>query len=85
MSNPIHVYNVDYPHRGSIYLGIIGFTSPHLSLAERAIIRERGDPDAPPSPSSVGSGVYSADDAMKVSSSSPSSLGTDDGCGRSRK
>ena len=61
MSSPIRVHNVGHSHRGSIYLGIIGFTNRHLSLAERATIRERGYSDASPSPSFVGRGVYSVD------------------------
>lgn len=72
-------------HKGSIYLGIIGLTKRHLSLAERATIRERWYPVVPLS--SVGRGVYSVDDAMKGSaSSSPSPcLEIDDGWGRRKK
>ena len=68
-----------------MYLGIMGFTNRHLSLAERATIR--GWPYPGVSPSSVGMGVYSVDDVMKgtASSSSSSPLEKDDGCGRRKK
>ena len=74
-----------YSHKGSIYLGIIGFTNRHLSLADRATILNRWGPGVPPS--SVGIGVYSVDDGMRGSiSSSPSScLEIDDACGRRKK
>lgn len=85
MSKFVHERANGYSHRGSMYLGIIGFTNRHLSPAERATIR--GWPHSAVSPSSVGRGVYSVDDAMKgtASSSSSSCLEIDDGCGRRKK
>jgi hypothetical protein len=86
MNNPIRTHKVGYLHRGSIYFGIIGFTNRHLSLAERATIRERGRSGVPPSPSSTGRDVYSVDDAMKGPTSSLSPcLEVKDGCGRRKK
>ena len=75
-----------YSHRGNIYLGIMGFTNRHLSLAERATVLGRRCPGVPLSESSVGRGVYSADDAISPSvSSSSSCFKIDDGCGRRKK
>ena len=87
MSNSIPKRASEYSHRGSIYVDIIGFTNRHLSLAERATIRRRPYPAVSPSPSSVGRGVYSVGDVMKgtASSSFPSCLGIEDGCGRRKK
>ena len=72
---------------GSIYLGIMGFTSRHLSLAERVTTRGCRYPTVLPSSSSVGSGAYSIDDATKSSMSSSSSPWSevDGGCGRRKK
>lgn len=87
VSKPSCIYKGGHSHKGSIYLGIMGFTNRHLSLAERATILEGRYPGVSPSPSSVGRGIYSVDGATKSpASSSPSScLEIDDGCGRRKK
>ena len=70
-----------------MYLGIIGFTNRHLSLAERATVRGWRYLAVSPSPSSIGRGAYSVDDATRSSTSSSSSswLEMVDGCGRRKK